>query len=247
MLATGPRRADAIAVGYLFDTNLPDGNWVVFDDRLAPLGYAYLLIHHGRGTLASCMFTGFKRQASTSTERLPFSASAWVWRCTIPGLSVDLPTSGCPARRCRAAMPWSASRPDSRTRWPGSACATPFDPGCSRQRASPPHRLYELMAPRLAAAPAGRHGEPVRLQPDGRGPQAICAQEVRRRRCRLDPAQALPTFNAQSASLSSGTLPLSRATARPQLRSYRLPLRLVPMPGRTQSYGADLTGGDTLR
>ena len=72
VLATGPRRADAIAVGYLFDTNLPDGNWVVFDGRLAPLGYAYLLIHHGRGTLASCMFTGFKRQAEHVDRTVAF-------------------------------------------------------------------------------------------------------------------------------------------------------------------------------
>jgi flavin-dependent dehydrogenase len=72
VLATGPRRADAIAVGYLFDTNLPDGNWVVFDGRLAPLGYAYLLFHHGRGTLASCMFTGFKRQAEHVDRTVAF-------------------------------------------------------------------------------------------------------------------------------------------------------------------------------
>ena len=72
VLATGPRRADAIAVGYLFDTNLPDGNWVVFDGRLAPLGYAYLLIHQGRGTLASCMFAGFKRQAEHVDRTVAF-------------------------------------------------------------------------------------------------------------------------------------------------------------------------------
>jgi len=72
VLAAGPRRADAIAVGYLFDTNLPDGNWVVFDGRLAPLGYAYLLIHHGRGTLASCLFTGFKRQAEHLDRTVAF-------------------------------------------------------------------------------------------------------------------------------------------------------------------------------
>lgn len=36
--------------------------WVVFDGQLAPLGYAYLLVHQRRGTVASCMFTRFKRQ-----------------------------------------------------------------------------------------------------------------------------------------------------------------------------------------
>jgi flavin-dependent dehydrogenase len=63
VLAAGPRRADAIAVGYVFDTAMPDGDWLALDNRLAPLGYAYLLVHQGRGTVASCMFTGFKRQA----------------------------------------------------------------------------------------------------------------------------------------------------------------------------------------
>jgi len=59
----GPRVADAIAAGYVFDTDTPDGDWICFDNQLAPLGYAYLLIHGGRGTVASCMFTGFKREA----------------------------------------------------------------------------------------------------------------------------------------------------------------------------------------
>lgn len=63
VLATGPRVADAIAVGYVFETGMTDGNWICFDNRLAPLGYAYLLIHGGRGTVASCMFTGFKHEA----------------------------------------------------------------------------------------------------------------------------------------------------------------------------------------
>lgn len=63
VLAIGPRVADAIAAGYVFETDQPDGNWIAFNNTLAPLGYAYLLIHNGRGTLASCMFTGFKRQA----------------------------------------------------------------------------------------------------------------------------------------------------------------------------------------
>lgn len=63
VLAVGPRTADAIAVGYVFETDCPDGNWVAFDNALAPLGYAYLLMHGGRGTVASCMFSGFKDQS----------------------------------------------------------------------------------------------------------------------------------------------------------------------------------------
>ncbi len=63
VLAIGPRVADAIAAGYVFETGMPDGNWLCLDDKLAPNGYSYLLIHGGRGTVASCMFKGFKRQA----------------------------------------------------------------------------------------------------------------------------------------------------------------------------------------
>jgi flavin-dependent dehydrogenase len=63
VLAGGPREADAIAVGYLFSTDMADGDWIAFDNDLAPLGYAYLLVHGGRGTLATCLFTSFKRHA----------------------------------------------------------------------------------------------------------------------------------------------------------------------------------------
>ena len=63
VLAGGPRVADAIAAGYVFETDMADGNWVCFDNRLAPLGYSYLLVHNGRGTVAACLFTDFKRQA----------------------------------------------------------------------------------------------------------------------------------------------------------------------------------------
>ncbi|SMF27818.1 Dehydrogenase (flavoprotein) [Tistlia consotensis] len=63
VLAIGPRSADAIAVGYLFETDGPDGAWLILDHRLAPLGYAYLLIQGGRGTVATCLFGDFRRQA----------------------------------------------------------------------------------------------------------------------------------------------------------------------------------------
>ncbi len=63
VLAGGPRVADVIAVGYVFDTDMEEGDWIWFDNELAPLGYAYLLVHGGRGTVASCMFTDFKSDA----------------------------------------------------------------------------------------------------------------------------------------------------------------------------------------
>jgi len=62
ILATGPKAADAIAVGYHFDTRMSDGFWTICNDDLAPKGYAYLLIMRGKGTVKSCMFTGFKQE-----------------------------------------------------------------------------------------------------------------------------------------------------------------------------------------
>jgi len=59
ILATGPKAADAIAVGYHFDTDMDDGYWVICDNELAPGGYAYLLVWNGRGTVKSCMFNDF--------------------------------------------------------------------------------------------------------------------------------------------------------------------------------------------
>lgn len=72
VLAIGPRTADAIAAGYVFETDMSDGSWASFNDKLAPLGYAYLLVHDGRGTLASCMFTGFNRQADYVARSVEF-------------------------------------------------------------------------------------------------------------------------------------------------------------------------------
>ncbi len=62
ILAAGPRAADAIAVGYHFETGMVDGYWVICDDELAPQGYAYLLVMNGKGTVKSCMFSGFKQE-----------------------------------------------------------------------------------------------------------------------------------------------------------------------------------------
>ena len=63
ILAAGPRAADAIAVGFHFETSMADGCWVICDDELAPQGYAYLLVANGHGTVKSCMFSGFKRES----------------------------------------------------------------------------------------------------------------------------------------------------------------------------------------
>lgn len=72
ILAIGPRTPDAIAAGYVFETDRPDGSWIVFNSALAPHGYSYLLVHGGRGTVASCMFTDFKRQAEYVERTVDF-------------------------------------------------------------------------------------------------------------------------------------------------------------------------------
>lgn len=62
IVATGPRRVDALAVGFLFDTDLADGAYGVLSNDLAAGGYSYLLISSGKATLASCLFTDFHNE-----------------------------------------------------------------------------------------------------------------------------------------------------------------------------------------
>ncbi len=62
VLAAGPRADDAIGVGYHFETDMPDGFWLICDEGLAPQGYSYLLVMRGKGTVKSCMFSGFKQE-----------------------------------------------------------------------------------------------------------------------------------------------------------------------------------------
>jgi flavin-dependent dehydrogenase len=62
IVAHGPRRADAIAVGYVFPTDRSDGAFAAVSDELAPAGYAYLLICRGQATLATCMFADFHNE-----------------------------------------------------------------------------------------------------------------------------------------------------------------------------------------
>lgn len=59
--ARGPRHADVIAVGIIFETDLPDGYFAGLGGCFAPGGYGYLLVNGGRATLASCMFSDFRK------------------------------------------------------------------------------------------------------------------------------------------------------------------------------------------
>ena len=62
VVAEGPHGSDAIAVGYVFETEAADGAYAALSDQLAPQGYAYLLLVQGRGTVASCMFDDFHNE-----------------------------------------------------------------------------------------------------------------------------------------------------------------------------------------
>ena len=62
IVAGGPRGADAISVGWVFDTDMPDGVFAAMSEQLAPGGYAYLLVAGGKGTVAACLFRAFRRE-----------------------------------------------------------------------------------------------------------------------------------------------------------------------------------------
>jgi len=63
VVAEGPHRADAIATGYVFDTDMANGCYAAIADRLAPAGYSYLLVDRGRGTVATCLSDRFHDEA----------------------------------------------------------------------------------------------------------------------------------------------------------------------------------------
>lgn len=72
IVAHGPHRPDAIASGYVFDTDRADGAYGVAADRLAPKGYAYLLVWGGRGTVATCLFDDFHNERTYVERTLDF-------------------------------------------------------------------------------------------------------------------------------------------------------------------------------
>jgi flavin-dependent dehydrogenase len=55
--ATGPHKATAIALGYTFATRAAPELCVIFDDAVAPKGYAYLAIAMGRGCVGAVLFS----------------------------------------------------------------------------------------------------------------------------------------------------------------------------------------------
>lgn len=82
IVAHGPRASDAVAVGWNFRTDLPDGGYAALGEEIAPKGYAYLLVAGGRATLAVCLFADFHhedryldRALELFQERLGFQMS----------------------------------------------------------------------------------------------------------------------------------------------------------------------------
>ncbi len=62
VIAVGPRAADVIARGIVFETDAKDEAYAIVDDRLAPKGYAYLLVNQGRATLATVIYRDFRNE-----------------------------------------------------------------------------------------------------------------------------------------------------------------------------------------
>ncbi len=61
IVAIGPKTADVIAKGIIFKTNKKNMAAAILDKKLAPGGYAYLLVHEGYATIATCLFKDFKK------------------------------------------------------------------------------------------------------------------------------------------------------------------------------------------
>lgn len=62
IVGTGPKTADVIAKGIVFQTTHPDACYGLLNDRIAPKGYAYLLVNNGRATFATCLFKDFRHE-----------------------------------------------------------------------------------------------------------------------------------------------------------------------------------------
>ena len=72
IVAQGPHRADVIAVGYTFTTDMADGYYVAISESLAPAGYAYLLVHRGAGTVATCFYRDFHEERRYRERTIEF-------------------------------------------------------------------------------------------------------------------------------------------------------------------------------
>ena len=83
ILATGPRGADGIVAGYTFGTRLRDQARCIVSSRLAPAGYAYLLVWEGRATLATCLL------AEPARWRQALADTVTAFQQLVPGLDLS--------------------------------------------------------------------------------------------------------------------------------------------------------------
>jgi len=72
IVAEGPHRANVIAAGYVFETDMANGCFAVISESLAPAGYGYLLVSQGHGTVATCMFDKFHDEHACLERTLEF-------------------------------------------------------------------------------------------------------------------------------------------------------------------------------
>jgi len=72
IIGTGPKGADAVAVGITFDTEMEDQAAVILDDDIAPKGYAYLLVNQGSGTMATVLYRHYRRDDECFEKMLRF-------------------------------------------------------------------------------------------------------------------------------------------------------------------------------
>jgi flavin-dependent dehydrogenase len=72
IVGTGPKGADAVAVGITFDTAMEDKAVVVLDDNIAPKGYAYLLVNQGYGTMVTVLYREYRRGNECFEEMMHF-------------------------------------------------------------------------------------------------------------------------------------------------------------------------------
>jgi flavin-dependent dehydrogenase len=61
IIGTGPRAADIIAKGIIFRTSHPDACYGFLNNRIAPRGYAYLLVNKGHATFATVLYEDFQK------------------------------------------------------------------------------------------------------------------------------------------------------------------------------------------
>lgn len=62
IVGTGPKGADAVAVGITFETKMKDQAFAVLDDNIAPKGYAYLLTNQGYGTMVTVLYREYRKE-----------------------------------------------------------------------------------------------------------------------------------------------------------------------------------------